>query len=55
MRYAAIILILLALTNASAFVKPVVDKIKPEELVAKHLEAIGIAEARSSNRSRIVA
>jgi hypothetical protein len=55
MKYAAIILLLLALINVSAFVKPAADKIKQEELVAKHLEAIGTAEARSSSRSRIVA
>jgi len=55
MRYAAIILTLLALTNVSGLVKPAADKIKVEELVAKHIEAIGTAEARSSNRSRIVA
>jgi len=55
MKYAAIILTLLALTNVSGLVKPAADKIKVEELVAKHIEAIGTAEARSSNRSRIVA
>lgn len=31
------------------------DKIRPEEIVAKHLEAIGPAETRSSAHSRIVA
>jgi hypothetical protein len=34
---------------------PVDDKLKPEEIVAKHIEAVGKAEARSSSRSRIVA
>jgi len=55
MKFAAIILTLLVLTNVSAFVTPVADKITPEELVAKHVEAIGSPEARSLNRSRIVA
>ena len=55
MKFAAIILTILALTNVSAFVKPAADKITVEELVAKHLEAIGTAETRSANRSRVVA
>jgi hypothetical protein len=33
---------------------PATDKIKPEEVVSKHLEAIGTAEARSSVTSRII-
>jgi hypothetical protein len=55
MKFAAIILTILALTNTSAFVKSAADKITVDELVAKHLDAIGTAEARSSNRSRVVA
>lgn len=55
MKYAAIIFTLLFLTNVSAFVKPGADKMKPEEIVAKHIEAIGNAEARSLNRSRVIA
>jgi len=46
---------LLFFANISGSVSPVADKVKPEELVAKHIEAIGAAEARSSSRSRIVA
>lgn len=34
--------------------KPVADKIKPEEIVAKHLEAIGSAQVRDPIHSRIV-
>src|SRR5438309_8392384 len=30
------------------------EKMKPEELVAKHLESIGLAEARAAARSRII-
>lgn len=55
MKLTAIILTLIFLANVSASVTPVADKVKPEELVAKHIEAIGTAEARSLNRSRIVA
>ena len=51
----AIILTLLFLTNISRATTPVADKVNVEELVAKHLEAIGKAEARNSSRSRIVA
>ena len=35
--------------------RPVDDKIKVEDLIAKHLESIGTAEARRAGRSRIVA
>jgi hypothetical protein len=55
MKFAVIILTIFALTNVSGFVKPAADKITVEELVAKHLDAIGTAETRSSNRSRVVA
>src|SRR5215213_3611110 len=55
MKLAAIILTLIFLANVSGSVTPVADKVTPEELVAKHIEAIGTAEARKSNRSRIVA
>jgi len=55
MKLAAIILSLTVLANISGSVTPVADKVKPEELVAKHIEAIGTAEARNSSRSRIVA
>ena len=55
MKYAALILTLLFLTNVSGVVKPAADNVKPEEIVAKHVEAIGTSEARSSNRSRVVA
>lgn len=55
MKLTAIILTLIFLANVSGSVAPVADKVTPEELVAKHIEAIGTAEARKSNRSRIVA
>jgi len=51
----AIILTLLIFANIPASSTAVADKITPEELVAKHVEAIGTAEARKTNRSRIVA
>ncbi len=40
----------LAAANAGAQ-----EKLKPEEVVARHLEAVGAAEARSPQRSRVVA
>jgi hypothetical protein len=55
MKLTAIFLTLLFLANVSGSLAPIADKVKPEELVAKHIEAIGTAEARRSNRSRIVA
>jgi hypothetical protein len=55
MKLTALILTLIFLATVSSVATPVADKIKPEELVAKHLEAIGNAETRKSNRSRIVA
>ena len=55
MKLTAIILTLFFLANVSGSVAPVADKVTPEELVAKHIEAIGKAEARKSDRSRIVA
>jgi hydrogenase maturation factor HypE len=51
----AIILTLLFFTHISGSSTRVADKVTPEELVAKHVEAIGTAEARKTNRSRIVA
>ena len=51
----AIILTLLFFTHISGSSTPVADKVTAEELVAKHLQAIGTAEARKTNRSRIVA
>ena len=53
-RVTALILTLLFLANVFGSVTPVADKVNPEELVAKHIEAIGAAEARKSSRSRIV-
>lgn len=55
MKLTAIILTLIFLANVSGAITPVADKVKPEELIAKHLEAIGTAEARKSDRSRIAA
>lgn len=51
----AILLTLLFFTHISGSSTPVADKVTPEELVTKHIEAIGKAEARKSDRSRIVA
>jgi len=51
----AIVLIVLFVAHIFGSSTPVADKITPEELVAKHLEAIGTAEARKTNRSRIAA
>ena len=53
-RPGAIILFLAFLTNATAWPALTAEKITPEEVVAKHLEAIGPAETRDWNRSRIV-
>ena len=55
MKLTAIILTVIFLVNVSGLATPVADKVKPEELVAKHIDAIGTAEARKSDRSRIVA
>jgi hypothetical protein len=33
--------------------QPVADKMKPEEIIAKHLDSIGTAEARAAARNRI--
>ena len=51
MRSIAFILCFFCLVNA----RPVADKIALEDLIAKHVEAIGNAEARRPGRSRIVA
>jgi hypothetical protein len=51
----AIVLASLFLTNISPSAKRTGEKVKPEEVIAKHIEAFGTAEARSSTRSRIVA
>lgn len=54
MRTTAFILCLALLPNFVA-ARRVDDKIRVEDLVLKHLEAIGTDQARQSNRSRIVA
>jgi hypothetical protein len=51
MRLTAFILCFFCLVDA----RPVADKIALEDLIAKHVEAIGEAEARRPGRSRIVA
>jgi hypothetical protein len=51
MRPIAFILLLVFFSHA----RPVDEKIKLEDLIAKHLESIGTAEARRAGRSRIVA
>jgi hypothetical protein len=50
------------LTAAAALASPLAtsnarpdEKLKPEEIVAKHLEALGTAEARAKTRTRVVA
>lgn len=50
----AMILTSIFFLNVSLSAKPMAEKMKPEEVVDKHIEAIGTAEARSKNRSRIV-
>jgi hypothetical protein len=54
MRTTAFILCVALLASFVA-ARPVDDKVQVEDLIARHLEAIGTAEARRSNRSRIVA
>ena len=51
MRSIAFILLLVSLGHA----RPVDEKIKIEDLIAKHLEAIGVADVRKAGRSRIAA
>jgi hypothetical protein len=53
MKVIALIVLLANLFFVDA--RPVDEKIKLEELIAKHLESIGTADARKSGRSRIVA
>lgn len=48
------IIAILLLSAVFTSAKPFDDKLKPEELIAKHLEAIGKDEARNAKRSRIV-
>jgi hypothetical protein len=55
--YVCRFLLLLLLTGLSATFGPIVvrgQKLKPDELVAKHLEAIGPAETRQSIKSRVI-
>jgi hypothetical protein len=57
MRHKLIVLCLLALALppvSTARPNRVPDKMTPEEVVAKHLEAIGTAEARAKIKSRII-
>lgn len=54
-RSTAVILCLALFANLfGAAARPVDDKIQVEDLIARHLEAIGAVEARQSKRSRIV-
>jgi hypothetical protein len=55
MRTTAAILCFTLLVVNFAFARPVDDKIKVEDLIARHVEAIGTAEARRSNRGRVIA
>lgn len=54
-RRAALAALALACAALAAAHAPAQEKLKPEEVVARHLEAIGTAEARSPTRSRVVA
>lgn len=47
-------LLLLAASAAPAPSARAADKLKPEEIVAKHLEAVGAAETRESIKNRII-
>ena len=51
MRSIAFILLFVSMAHA----RPVDEKIKLEDLIAKHLEAIGTADARRAGRSRVAA
>lgn len=52
---AAVILAFMLSTNISRATVPAdKEKMKPEELIAKHLESIGPAEARAATTSRII-
>jgi hypothetical protein len=55
---AAICMIAVGLLTTAASITsaalPVADKMKPEEVIAKHLESIGTAEARAAAKSRII-
>ncbi len=55
--YICRLLLLLLLTGIGASFDPIVvrgQKLKPDELVAKHLEAIGPAETRQSIKNRVI-
>src|SRR5215211_2108386 len=43
-----------ALAAVSPGTAPAPDKMKPEEVVAKHLESIGTAEARAKAKSHVI-
>jgi hypothetical protein len=45
---------LFAVTGSSAFQSSKTDKLKPEEVVARHLESIGTARARAAVTTRII-
>ena len=54
-RRAALAALALACCTLAAAEAGAQEKLKPEEVVARHLEAIGAADARSPQRSRVVA
>ena len=54
-RRAALAALALACAALTAALTHAQEKLKPEEVVARHLAAVGAAEARSPQRSRVVA
>jgi hypothetical protein len=52
---AAALTVVLAISHPNpSFVAPAAEKMKPEELIAKHLESIGTAAARAAVKSRMI-
>ncbi|HEY0005328.1 MAG TPA: hypothetical protein VGB17_11010 [Pyrinomonadaceae bacterium] len=50
----SLLAIMLLTATAATARKPLADKMKPEEVIAKHLDSIGTAEARAAARNRII-
>ncbi|HJQ71240.1 MAG TPA: hypothetical protein VKA70_19845 [Blastocatellia bacterium] len=51
---AAIIIFALSASSAVALARSDKEKLKPEEVIAKHLEALGAAEARAAAGNRVI-